>query len=304
MTREMSVLVLGGTGHIGYETTRALATRATVIAPTRGDVDLTNAAAIRELVRDAKPAVVINAAAYTAVDAAESDADACERLNAELPAILGEECARLDALLVHFSSDYVFDGTKRSPYLETDAANPLSVYGRSKLAGDRAIEASNAAHLIVRTSWVYSARGRNFPLTMLRLARERAELRVVNDQTGAPTAAPAIAQAVARVLDSLWRAADFTAASESASGVYHMTAGGSTTWYEFAKTILASDPRAHEQVCAAILPIATTEYPTPALRPAYSVLDNAKLAAHFGVRLPSWLDQWQAVVATMQGRGG
>jgi dTDP-4-dehydrorhamnose reductase len=235
---------------------------------------------------------LVNAAAYTAVDAAESDAQACTRLNAELPDVLGDECKRLGALIVHFSTDYVYDGAKRSPYVETDAPNPLSVYGRSKLAGDEAIEASGAAHLIFRTSWVYSARGKNFALTILRLAREREELRVVNDQVGAPTSAPAIAAGASDVLRALSAEGDLRSA---AGGVYHMTAAGSATWFDFAKAVLAADTGASEQRCRTVLPITTAEYPTAATRPAYSVLDNSKLASRFGVRLPNWRDSLEAL---------
>jgi dTDP-4-dehydrorhamnose reductase len=295
MTGTVPVLVLGGTGQIGYEMIRTLAWLGPITAPTRAEVNLADLSAVRTLVRDRAPAMVVNAAAYTAVDAAESDADACMRLNAELPEILGDECKRVGALLVHFSSDYIFDGAKRSPYVETDAPNPLGLYGRSKLAGDLAIAASGAAHLIFRTSWVYSARGKNFARTMLRMAREREELRVVNDQVGAPTSAPAVAAGVSGVLRVLSADRDFHAATEDASGVYHMTAGGSTTWFEFAKAVIGADRRASEQRCRAIVPIPSAEYPTAAKRPAYSVLDNSKLASRFGVRLSNWKDSLEAL---------
>ncbi len=297
MTDRPAVLVLGGTGQIGHEIVRALAWVGPIAAPARRDADLEQPDVARELVRRVKPTVVVNAAGYTAVDAAESDVDACARLNAELPRVLAEECRRVGALLVHFSSDYVFDGKKRTPYFESDEPNPLSVYGASKLAGEIAVANTGGAYLIFRTSWVYAARGRNFPLTMLRLARERAELRVVNDQVGAPTSAPAIATAVSEVLHAVH------ASSEVASGVYHLSASGSTTWFELAKIVLADDPRAREQVCRVIVPIATSEYPTPAARPSYSVLDNTKLAERFGVRLESWREQWRTFAAQL-GRVG
>jgi dTDP-4-dehydrorhamnose reductase len=300
MNNGRTVLVLGGTGQIGHEIIRELAWLGHVAAPTRQDADLEDAGVVRDLVRRVKPTVVVNAAAYTAVDAAESNEAACARLNAELPEILAQECRRIGALLIHFSTDYVFDGTKQIPYVETDATNPLSVYGASKLAGEDAIVDAGGAHLIFRTSWVYAARGRNFALTMLRLAREREELRVVDDQVGAPTSALAIATGVSSVVRRLCDAPDFRAATEAATGLYHMSAAGSTTWLEFAKTILDDDPQRESQICRSLQPIATSEYPTPAVRPAYSVLDNAKLAEAFGVRLLSWREQWRSVAEELK----
>lgn len=289
-----TVLVLGGTGQIGYEVVRQLAWLGPVVAPTRQDADLERPDVIRDLVRRTKPGVVVNAAGYTAVDAAESDVEACNRLNVELPALLATECRRAGALLLHFSTDYVFDGTKRTPYLETDEPRPLNVYGASKLAGERAIASAGGAHLILRTSWVYAARGRNFALTMLRLAREREVLSIVNDQVGAPTSAPAIASGVSDILRS-FSARDLRGESEAASGVYNLTAAGSTTWYEFAKEILAADPRRFEQIVRDVRPVTTSDYPTAARRPAYSVLDNAKIASRFGVRLANWPAQLHAM---------
>lgn len=286
-----SVLVLGGTGQVGHEVARALEWLGPIAAPTRRDADLTRPEVVRDLIRSVRPAVVVNAAAYTAVDAAESDRDACFGLNADLPEVLARECREHDALLVHFSSDYVYDGAKRTPYVETDAPNPLSVYGASKLAGDEAIRGIGGRHLIFRTSWVYAARGRNFARTMLRLAHEREEIAVVNDQIGAPTSARAIADGVSSVLR----------VGAVASGVYHMTAAGETTWFEFAAAILADDPRAADQRRGSLRPITTAEYPTAAARPAYSVLDNTKLASAFGVRLPSWRAQWSSVAAELRG---
>jgi dTDP-4-dehydrorhamnose reductase len=300
MNNRRTVLVLGGTGQIGHEIIRELAWLGHVAAPTRQDADLDDGGVVRDLVWRVKPTVVVNAAAYTAVDDAESNEAACARLNAGLPEILAQECRRIGALLIHFSSDYVFDGTKQASYVETDATNPLSVYGASKLAGERAIVDAAGAHLIFRTSWVYAARGRNFPLTMLRLSHEREELRVVDDQVGAPTSAPAIAAGVSSVIRRLCDAPDFRAATEAATGLYHMSAAGSTTWFEFAKTILDDDPQRESQICRSLQPIATSEYPTRAVRPAYSLLDNAKLAEAFGVRLLSWREQWRSVAEELK----
>jgi dTDP-4-dehydrorhamnose reductase len=300
MSDQGTVLVLGGTGQIGHEMIRELAWLGQVAAPARHEADLENAGVVRDLIRRVKPSIVVNAAAYTAVDDAESNQAACTRLNAELPEILARECRRLGALLIHFSTDYVFDGTKRAPYVETDATNPLGVYGASKLAGEHAIADAGGAYLIFRTSWVYAARGRNFPLTMLRLSREREELRVVDGRVGAPTSAPAVAAGVSSVLRRLGDATDFRIVTEAATGLYHMTAAGSTTWFEFAKTILDDERFRDRRMCRSILPIATAEYPTPAARPAYSVLDNTKLAEAFGVRLPSWREQWRLVAGEIE----
>jgi dTDP-4-dehydrorhamnose reductase len=314
----MSILVFGGAGQIGGALIRELSPTSNVIAPTRAEVDLTSADAIRGAVERCAPSVVINASGYTAVDAAESDEATCAAVNADAPGILAEVCRRRGACLVHFSTDYVFDGTKGAPYVESDAPRPLSVYGRTKLEGERAIEAIGGAYLIFRTSWVYAARGRNFALTMLRLAKERSELCVVDDQTGAPTSAGAIAAGVGKVLGAnagdarlssralrRWRssgqaprgisAETLRDSMESAAGVYHLTASGATTWYGFARAILAGTPEQQS-----LRAITTDEYPTAATRPRYSVLDNTKVRERFGVQLPSWDDQWQSVATELR----
>jgi dTDP-4-dehydrorhamnose reductase len=297
---QSSILIFGGTGQIGRELIRELGTLGPIVAPPRAELDLTSAAALRETIDRVQPRIVVNAAAYTMVDQAEDDAGLCALLNAEVPAILAAACQSTGAALVHFSTDYVFDGTQRKPYVETDEPRPLSVYGRTKLEGERAVQSAGGASLIFRTAWVYSTRRNNFPRTMLRLAREREELNVVNDQVGAPTSASAIASGVAQVLGALSREPDFRAACEAAAGIYHMTASGSTTWYEFARLILASDQRAIEHRCRSVRPITTAEYPTKAARPAFSILDNSKLVARFDVRLPSWQDQWQSVLEQLR----
>jgi dTDP-4-dehydrorhamnose reductase len=277
------MLLLGASGQVGHELARELSAFGRVAAPTSSELDLTSPSAIRDVVRNSRPLLIVNAAAFTAVDAAESNAERCAAINAEAPGVLAEEAEKNGAYLVHFSTDYVFDGTKTTPYLETDDTHPLGVYGRTKRDGEVAVVANCQRHLIFRTAWVYSARGKNFVLTMRRLARERDVLSVVNDQVGAPTSAPAIAAGVMQVLRVLQREPDRVT---DVSGIYHMTAGGSTTWFEFARSILADEPR------VTVRPITTAEYPTPAKRPAYSVLDNSKLERVFGVRLPSWRDQW------------
>ena len=277
------ILLLGASGQVGRELSRELSAFAGVAAPTSAELDLTSATAIRDAVRASRPLLIVNAAAYTAVDAAESNAERCAAINAHAPGVLAEEAEKNGAYFIHFSTDYVFDGSKTTPYVETDETNPLGVYGRTKRDGELAVLANCQRHLIFRTAWVYAAHGKNFARTMRRLARERDELRVVNDQIGAPTSAPAIAAGVARVLRVLQREPERVM---SVSGIYHMTAGGQTTWFEFARTILADEPR------VTIRPITTAEYPTPAKRPAYSVLDNSKLERVFGVKLPTWQEQW------------
>jgi dTDP-4-dehydrorhamnose reductase len=291
----VSILVFGGSGQIGHELVRELCHADNVVAPTRDEVDLTSPDAIRAAVERFAPAVVVNAAGYTAVDAAETDEAACVALNAEAPGILAEVCRQRGACLVHFSTDYVFDGAKSAPYVESDVVGPLNVYGKTKLAGERAIEAAGGAFLIFRTSWVYAARGRNFPLTMLRLANERTELAVVDDQIGAPTSARAIASAVASVLGGLK-----DRGARDLAGTYHMSAAGHTTWYGFARVILADAPWPEQQVCQDVRAITTAEYPTAARRPRYSVLDNSKVRERFGVKLPRWDAQWQTVSAELR----
>ncbi|MEP6491288.1 MAG: dTDP-4-dehydrorhamnose reductase [bacterium] len=300
MENRPSILVVGGTGQIGHELVRELAGLGPVIAPPRHDLDLLDAASTRDMLRRTMPTIVVNAAGFTAVDAAESERELAAAINADAPALLATECTRLGAALVHFSSDYIFDGAKRSPYVETDPRGPLNVYGETKLAGEHGVAAAGGMHLILRTSWIYGPRGRNFVSTMLRLAREREELSVVDDQVGAPTSAAAVAKAVTEILRSLVGAADFVDAFEAASGVYHMSAAGSTTWYDFARTILADDPASNEQVCRVIKPVKSTKYVTAAQRPAYSVLDNSKLAEEFGVRLSPWTEQWCAVAEQLR----
>ncbi len=242
--------------------------------------------------RAAAPAVVVNAAAYTAVDRAEQDAAACAAANAEAPGRMAAAAAECGAPFVHYSTDYVFDGAKAGPYVEGDATNPLGVYGRTKLEGERAAADANPAHLVFRTSWVYAARGHNFVRTMLRLARERDELRVVADQVGAPTWARALAAATAQVVGAALRAPEGAAAWAAArAGVYHLTASGSTSWHGFAEAVLAADPARSEQRARRVVPIAPSDFPTPARRPANSRLDCARAAERLGVRIPDWREQ-------------
>jgi dTDP-4-dehydrorhamnose reductase len=285
----MKILLLGANGQVGHELRRSLAPLAEVVVTTRGGAlddgspceiaDFDAPDALTALIDRIAPDVVVNAAAYTAVDRAESDRDAAFRANAEAPQRIAEACAARDALLVHYSTDYVFDGTATRPYREDDPTSPLGVYGESKLAGERAIQASGARHMIFRTAWVYAAHGKNFMRTMLRLAAERDELRVVADQIGTPTPASLIADVTATVL----------ARPYHRSGIWHLTASGATSWHGFAEAIVAG---AHDRNLIPrrprVVPIAATDYPTPAKRPAYSIMDNARIRSDFSVDLPGW----------------
>lgn len=280
------ILVTGGTGQVGWELRRCLAPLGEVVAPPRDRLPLDDPAALRDAVRALAPDVIVNAGAYTAVDRAEQEPELAGRVNAAAPEVLAREAARTGGLLVHYSTDYVFDGGGRAPYAESDPCRPLGVYGRTKHAGEQAVQASGARHLVLRTSWVYGMRGGNFLRTILRLAREREELRIVDDQVGAPTWSRMLAEGTAAILARV-----AAAGGDGPWGVYHLAAGGETSWHGFARAIVELDPARHEQACRRVLPIPTREYPTPAARPAYSVLDGSRAAAAFGVRLPHWREQ-------------
>jgi len=279
----MKILLLGKNGQVGWELHRTLAPLAAVTAVDYPQVNFAEPATLRALVAANDPTVVVNAAAYTAVDKAESEPELCRQINAVAPGILAEAAKKAGALMVHYSTDYIFDGTKTSPYVETDAPNPLGAYGRSKLEGDQAVKASGANHLIFRLCWVYGARGQNFMLTMQRLAREREKLRVVGDQLGCPTWSRMIAEATTLALKPVLAGADHSAYN----GEYHLAASGQANWHEFASRIIELMPET-ERRCRAVERITTSEYPTPAKRPAYSVLDCDKLQKTFGLRLPHW----------------
>jgi dTDP-4-dehydrorhamnose reductase len=283
----MRILITGKNGQVGGEFALLYRSRGEVILAGRDECDLASEPSIRDLVRRVEPNVIINPAAYTAVDQAEREPEICFAINAAAPRVLAEEAARLGALLVHYSTDYVFDGEKPEPYLESDPIHPVSVYGASKAAGEAAIAETACRYLVLRTSWVYRAQGKNFLRTMLRLGAERPDLRVVDDQIGAPTSAAAIAAATAQLVQQY---------PDPPSGIYHMTADGSTSWCGFAREIFASGvlpkpPRVHA--------IPTSDYPTPAKRPANSVLSNDKFAHIFGFRLPHWKQQLEEVLAGM-----
>jgi dTDP-4-dehydrorhamnose reductase len=281
------LLLLGRTGQVGYELERTLAPLGHVTAVDRSGADLARPETLRDLVRSVRPAVLVNAAAYTAVDRAEQEEALATRINGEAPGVLAEEAQRLGALLVHFSTDYVFDGMKAGAYRESDGCAPLNAYGRSKLAGERAIAAAGAAHLIFRTSWIYGGRGANFYLTMRRLFRERPEVRIVADQVGAPTACRSIAEATALILSQLL-APRAAFSGRDASGVYHLTAAGATSWHGFAEAILALHPPPPGTPAPRLTAIPASGYPSPARRPANSRLDCAKVRDTFGIALPDW----------------
>jgi len=281
------ILLIGTSGQVGWELQRCVQTLGDVVAvdkinSTQSYIDLANPDSIRQVIRDIKPAIILNAAAYTAVDKAEEDAELAHAINATAVGILAEESLRLKSLLIHYSTDYVFNGKQTEPYTETDKVSPLGVYGTTKLAGEQAIEAVGGQYFILRTAWVYGLRGKNFLLTMQRLAKERNELKVVADQFGAPTWSRMIAQATTHLLTQL-ESPLYQLDIEALSGIYHLTCAGKTSWYDFAKAIIAQSDK---QV--RVLPLTTAEYPTPTERPAYSVLSNAKLAKTFGITLPAW----------------
>lgn len=276
----MKVLLTGSTGQVGYELARSLQGVGEVVAVDRSEMDLSNLDQVREVIRRVQPKLIVNPAAYTAVDKAESEPELAFRINAEAPRVMAEEAKALGAALVHYSTDYVFDGSQATPRVEDDPLGPLNVYGASKLAGEQAIAATGIPHLIFRTSWVYGMRGKNFLLTMLKLAKERDELRVVADQHGAPTWSRTIADTTAQVLSQAHAGGREWWVQNS--GVYHLSAQGQTTWHEFTEAIIAE-----AGLSCKVLPITTAEYPTPAQRPQYSVMSSERLMARF-CRLPDW----------------
>lgn len=282
------ILLFGGSGQIGWELVRALAPLGEVVAPARSELNLEDEDALGRAVPALDPLLIVNAAAFTDVDGAETSEGAAAAMNARAPGILAQAALKLGIPIVHFSTDYVFDGRARHPYSEADAPAPLSAYGRSKLAGERAVADSGAAHLILRSSWIYSRRGKNFLSAIERLAREQNELRVVADQTGCPTWARMAAAAAAAMLAHCWRPGA-TDALTGKSGLYHVAAAGETSWHGFAEAIVAALPGPDSK--KPVRAITTAGMPRPAKRPAYSVLDCGKADAAFGVRLPHWREQ-------------
>jgi dTDP-4-dehydrorhamnose reductase len=293
----MNILLFGANGQLGTTLQKLLAARGPVRAVDQSGLDLRDGARLRAVINETKPDLIVNAAAYTAVDAAESDAESARLVNAEAPRIMAEVARERGALLVHYSTDYVFDGTAREPYTEDAPTRPLGVYGVTRLAGEQAVAASGADYLTLRTAWLYSNHGKNFLNTMLRLAAERDELRVVNDQSGSPTFADLLAEATLTMLDGLYAAGGVR---RERCGLYHATCDGMTSWWGFARRIIELGGFAGR---VRVTPITTAEYPTPAKRPAYSVLSNEKLVRVFGVRLPDWDAGLHRCLAERAARG-
>lgn len=288
------ILLLGGTGQVGFELQRSLAPLGELVTPLRKEVDLTNPAALRILLNVVRPDRIVNAAAWTGVDAAEEHVDEARAVNVGLPSVLADYAAARDIWLVHYSTDYVYPGTGETPWTETDDPAPLSVYGQTKLEGDKAIEASGAKHLIFRTSWVYSARGSNFMKTMLRLGTEREAVKVVSDQIGSPTPARLIAEVTALALHRL------DGERALGPGVYHLAPRGETSWHGFAREIVAQAiARGHELAIdpARVDPIPTADWPTPATRPLNSRLSMDRIEKGLGIRLPDWKAQLALTLA-------
>ncbi|RSL16413.1 dTDP-4-dehydrorhamnose reductase [Edaphobacter aggregans] len=297
------ILLTGATGQVGGELLNTLSPLGEVIAPLRSTLDLINLQSIRDTIRTLRPRWIVNPAAYTAVDKAETEPDLAYAINRDAVRVIGEEAATIGAGVIHFSTDYVFDGTGTKPYVETDPTNPVSVYGASKLAGEQTLAQSGAAHLIFRTSWVYGARGKNFLLTILKLAREREHLRVIGDQYGAPTWSRDLAQMTAHVIDQAEAAANgqnLTAPLVDSSGVYHISGAGETTWYGFAAEAVRQQREREPGIrFAEIEAIPATEYPLPAKRPANSRLNCTKLQQRFNWRMPNWHESLQKVLAEL-----
>ncbi len=284
----MKILLTGSNGQVGWELARTLLPLGEVIALNREQANFTNLDELRRIIEDISPTVIVNAAAYTAVDKAESERDLAFLINAQAVAVLAEEAKKQNALLIHYSTDYVFDGTKSTPYDEDDIPNPLSVYGESKLAGERAIQASGADYLIFRTTWVFAARGQNFVNSILRLASEREELNIVADQIGAPTWARFIAEATAHII----RQAESERKTENfISGIYNLTSAGETSWHGFAEEIVKMARQQNRELKNRLLnPIPTTAYPTPAKRPSNSRLSTQRLMGRFTLVMPNWVE--------------
>ena len=297
----MKILLLGKGGQVGWELQRSLAPLGELIAlefdSTDYCGDFTNLTGLANTVRQVKPDVIVNAAAHTAVDKAESEPELVRTINAIAPGVLADEAEKLGAWLIHYSTDYVFDGSGTTPWKETDATGPLGVYGQTKLEGEQAV-ARCTRHLIFRTSWVYAAHGANFAKTMLRLAKERDELKVIADQFGAPTGAELLADVTAQAIRT-------TQDKPELAGLYHLVAGGETSWYDYAQFVIAFAKQSGETIRVtpdAIKPIPTTDYPTPAKRPLNSRLDTTKLKTTFDLQLPDWRDGVRRVLTEILGK--
>jgi dTDP-4-dehydrorhamnose reductase len=306
-----TILLTGKNGQVGSELSLLLPRLGRVVAVGLAQMDLLKPGDIRRTIQNVRPQLIVNAAAYTAVDQAEEDETTARAINADAPALMAGEAKKIGAVLVHYSTDYVFDGSKNSPYDETDTPHPINVYGKTKLAGEQGIEIAGVPHLIFRTQWLYDTRGRNFLLTVLRLATEREELKVVRDQVGAPSWSREIARVTTTVLAQLSEPGLEASPIAGISGTYHMTASGETNWHEFAEAILDEAARMPNRLpwfdsatngqpflTRRVVPITTEEFPTPARRPAYSVLSNSRLKQAFGVQPPDWRIQLHSAFAS------
>jgi dTDP-4-dehydrorhamnose reductase len=297
------ILLTGVTGQVGGELARTLASLGQVVAPVREELDLTDASSIRKVIQAVQPRWIVNPAAYTAVDKAESEPDLAYAINAEAPKAIAEEALRIGAGVIHFSTDYVFNGEGLRPYVETDATGPVSVYGASKLAGEEALASSGAGYLVFRTSWVYGSTGKNFLRTILKAARERDRLRVVADQHGAPTWSRDLARMTAHVIQQIEGDAaggDLYGALDRRKGIYHASGAGETTWFGFAQQAVAMlRERELTAKFAEVDPITTAEYPTPAKRPENSRLNCEKLVSTFGWKMMDWRDSLREVMAEL-----
>jgi dTDP-4-dehydrorhamnose reductase len=303
----MKILLTGKSGQIGRELSGLLARLGDVIAPTRQQLDLAKPDEIRRVIRDVRPELIVNAAAYTAVDQAESDQATAQAINGDAPRLIAEEAKTIGACLVHYSTDYIFDGKKGVPYLEDDPPDPQTIYGRTKLAGELGIRDCGIPHLIFRIAWIYGHEGRNFLLTILRQAALKEELKIVCDQTGAPTWSREVARATTQILSQIYSRKSSDPFSD-VSGTYQMSAGGETTWYDFTKAILedagghppdspwfAAATGGRPLIARRVMPVTTAEYPQAARRPAYSVLSNARLKRTFGTEMPHWRTQLRSL---------
>lgn len=294
------ILLTGKNGQVGWELQRTLAPLGEMVAVDRRNMDLSNPDSIRKIIREIRPDLIVNAAAYTAVDKAESEPDLAMAINGLAPGVMAEEAKRLNAAIVHFSTDYVFDGTKKQSYVEEDAPNPLNVYGKTKLVGEQAIQVTGVPHLILRTSWVYGTRGKNFLLTILRLSRERNELKIVDDQIGAPTWSRMLAEVTSLVLTQH----NSTASLVDVSGVYHVTSGGLTSWFGFAGKIIEYANQGASRPEPKLIPIPSMDYPAPARRPLNSGLSNERLRQTFDLTMPSWEGSLQMCMDETAGTSG
>ncbi|MDU0810661.1 MAG: dTDP-4-dehydrorhamnose reductase [Burkholderia sp.] len=286
----MNILITGVNGQVGFELLQTLHNLGNIIPSNRSTLDLSDLNIVRKIIRELKPSIIINSAAYTAVDKAETELDNAYRLNADVPRVLAEEAVSLNAALIHYSTDYVFDGTKKSAYLETDLTNPKNFYGFTKLEGENAIKTSGCAYIILRTSWIYGRRGKNFLSRILKLRSEMSQLYVVSNQKGAPTWSRTIATATSHIITQIISSEDIQSWWAKYSGIYHLTSSGSTSWYGFTKAIFETEIKDN---ILKIIPILLSDYPAKAARPINSCLAINKLKNIFGLQMPSWIDALQ-----------